>query len=84
MKLEEEVDKEVSALDALTDTVAQLVITVQTQNDVLLVLANKLNIDTDIPDWKDKKEIEKEVGQKIQACINMMRKIYGPSETDKG
>ena len=84
MNLEEEVDKEVSALDALTDTVAQLVITVQTQNDVLLVLANKLNIDTDIPDWKDKKEIEKEVGPKIQACINMMRKIYGPSETDKG
>lgn len=84
MNLEEEVDREVSALDALTDTVAQLVITVQTQNDVLLVLANKLNIDTDIPDWKDKKEIEEEVGPKIQACINMMRKIYGPSKTNKG
>ena len=77
---EEDLDVDV-AISALTDTVAQLTVAMQTQNDILLVLLHNLDLQT--PDWKTIDDIEKEVGPKVQKCIDLMRKIHGPSETDK-
>lgn len=82
MKYEEKTDPTPTELALLTQNIAALTVAIQTQNDVLLVLLH--NLDLKIPDWKDKTEIEKEVGPKIQQCVELMRKIYGRSETDKG
>ena len=79
--MKEETDKELNAVAVLTESVAELAVAVKTQNDVLLVLLH--NLDLKIPDWKEKTEVEKEVGPKIQACLEAMRKVYGRSETDK-
>lgn len=79
--MKEEVGKELDAVAVLTESVAELAVAVKTQNDVLLVLLH--NLDLKIPDWKEKTEVEKEVGPKIQACLEAMRKVYGRSETDK-
>ena len=83
MNYDEEKDKRVPELEIITENIAALITMVQTQNDVLLVLANKLNIDKDIPKWNSQEELEKEVGPKIQACIESIRSIYGPGKADK-
>lgn len=80
--MEEDKVTEVKNEQIISESVAMLVSAVQAQNDVLLVLLH--NLDLKIPDWKDKADIEKEVGPKIQACIEAMRKIYGRGETNKG
>lgn len=82
MTYEEQTDPTPTEIELLTQNVAILTSAIQTQNDVLLVLLH--NLDLKIPDWKDKADIEKEVGPKIQECINLMRKIYGHGETNKG
>lgn len=79
--MKEAVDKELDTTVMLTESVAELMMAVKTQNDVLLVLLH--NLDLKIPDWKKKADIEKEVGPKIQSCIELMRSIYGRSEVDK-
>lgn len=81
MTYEEKTDPTPTEIELLTQNVAALTVAIQTQNDVLLVLLH--NLDLKIPDWKEKTDVEKEVGPKIQACIEAMRKIYGRSETDK-
>lgn len=81
MKYEEQTDPTPTDIELLTQNVAALTLAIQTQNDVLLVLLH--NLDLKIPDWKEKADVEKEVGPKIQACVEAMRKIYGRSETDK-
>lgn len=81
-KVEEKVGKELDDIGVLSNTVAMLAHAVQTQNDVLLILLH--NLDLKIPDWKEKADIEKEIGPKIQACIEAVRKVYGRGETNKG
>lgn len=81
MKYEEQTDPTPTDIELLTQNVAALTLAIQTQNDVLLVLLH--NLDLKIPDWKEKADVEKEIGPKIQACVEAMRKIYGRSETDK-
>lgn len=81
MTYEEKTDPTPTDLELLTQNVAALTMAIQTQNDVLLVLLH--NLDLKIPDWKEKTDIEKEVGPKIQACIEAMRRVYGRSKTDK-
>lgn len=80
MTYEEKTDPTPTDIELLTQNVAALTVAIQTQNDVLLVLLH--NLDLKIPDWKEKADVEKEVGPKIQACIEAMRKVYGRSETD--
>ena len=82
MKYSEKNDREVTSEELLTETVAELVVAIQSQNALLLVLAHKLNLD-DLPDWKTAEEVEADVSPKIEACINLIRKAYGPSEADK-
>lgn len=84
MKYEEKENKDAEVLDLLTRNVAALTVAIQTQNDVILCLLHKLNVDSDLPVWTTKEEVEKEVGPKVQACVEAVRKIYGRSETDKG
>lgn len=75
-------EKEVNDdIEILTETVGQLTLAVQTQNDILLCLLHQLDIKD--PNWKNTEDIEKEVGPKIEACVNAVRKAYGPSKTDK-
>lgn len=79
----ESTDPTPTEVELLTQNVAILTQAIQTQNDVLLVLVNKLNLDTDLPDWKTREEITKAAGPKIEACVDLIRKAYGPSEADK-
>lgn len=72
---------EVANEQVISESVAMLVSAVQAQNDVLLVLLH--NLDLKIPDWKEKADVEKEVGPKVQACIEAMGKVYGRGETNK-
>lgn len=81
MTYEEKTDPTPTEIELLTKNVAVLTLAIQTQNDVLLVLLH--NLDLKMPDWKKKTDIEKEVGPKIEACIEAMRKVYGRSEADK-
>ena len=69
-------------IEDLADTVAMMSVALQTQNDVLIVLLDKLNIN-DLPDWKAEDDVTDAVGPKLQACINLMGKINGQRETDK-
>lgn len=78
--MKEEKDRELRPEDLL-DTIAQLTVAVQTQNDVLLVLLDQL--DVKVPDWKTKDDVEKAVGPKIEMCVKTIREIYGPSKADK-
>lgn len=81
MKYEEKTDPTPTEVELLAQNVAALTMAIQTQNDVLLVLLH--NLDLKIPDWKTKTDVEKEVGPKIQKCMELIRGIYGPGEADK-
>ena len=82
MKIEEVEDRKATELEAMAQNIAMLATAVQTLNDVVLVLAKDIDVNK-LPDWKTKEEIEKDVGPKIQKCIELVRKTYGPSEADK-
>lgn len=79
--MEEDKVTEVESEKVISESLAMLAHAIQVQNDVLLVLLHTL--DLKIPDWKEKADIEKEVGPKVQACIEAVRKVYGRSETNK-
>ena len=81
MTYKEETDPTPTEIELLTQNIAALTVAVQTQNDVLMVLLH--NLDLKIPDWKEKTDVEKEIGPKVQACIEAVRKVYGRSETNK-
>lgn len=83
MKYDEKKDEKIDKVAMLTQTVAMLTEAVKHQNSVILVLANKLHIQADLPHWESKEDVDREVGPKIQACVDLMKKVYGPSETDK-
>lgn len=83
MKYEE---KELSldmTVAALTESVANLAVAVQNQNNIILCLLHKFNIETDLPTWQNKEIFEKEMATKVEACNKVIGKIYGPSKTDK-
>lgn len=82
MKVEEQLDKEVSELDLLTQNLAALTAAVQTLNDVQLVMLHNMK-DMKMPDWKSKSDVENDVSQKVIDCIKAVRKVYGQHETDK-
>lgn len=80
--MKEVVDKELDTIAVLTESVAELTVAVKAQHDVILVLLH--NMDLKIPDWKETTDVEKEVGPKIQQCMDLMKRVYGRSETNKG
>lgn len=86
-KFSEEAIKQAEELDDLiwvTSSVAQLTEATKAINDVLLILLyNMKKHGFEMPDWKTKDDVEKSIGGDIQDCINKIREIYGPSETDK-
>lgn len=79
-KITEE-DREAKNIELLTETVAQLAVAMQTQNDILLVLLSQMDVKD--PGWKTAADVSKDVGNKVKQCVDIMRKTYGPSETDK-
>ena len=83
MGYEEKEAKEVKELEVITASIAQLTMAIQTQNEVLLCLLHKMDINSDLPTFQNKEMFEKEMGEKVEACVKAIRKIYGPSETDK-
>ena len=82
--MKEVVDKELDTITLLTESVAELTVAVKTQNDIILCLLHKFDIDSDLPVWTTKEGVEEEIAPKIHACIETVRKIYGRGETDKG
>lgn len=82
MKYEEGKDEQVPEMEVLIENVAALTAIVQTQSDLLLVLVSKLN-EADLPQWKTSAEAESDVAPKIEACIELVRKLYGPGKTNK-
>jgi len=75
--------KKVTDIEILTETVATLTVAVQTQNDIILCLLHKFNLNHDLPFWTTKEGMEEDVEPKVKACIESVRRLYGPSETDK-
>lgn len=76
-------DRAVNDIEILTETVAQLAAAINTQNDVLMCLLHKFDVEKDIPVWLTKEGLEEEVGPKVEACMKAVRKLYGHSEADK-
>lgn len=81
--MKEVIDKKLDPIDFLTESVAELSVALQVQNDVILCLLHKFDVDSDLPVWTTKKGIEDEVGPKVQACIKAVREVYGRSKADK-
>lgn len=79
----EQTDPTPTEVELLTQNVAALTVAVQTQNAVIMCLLHKLNIETDLPTFQNKEAFEKEMAAKVDACDKAIRKIYGPSKTDK-
>ena len=83
MNYNEKEGKTPTDVDYLTQTVAMLTDAIKIQNDVVLCLLHKFDLEKDLPVWTTKEGLEEDVGPKVQACIEAVRKIYGRSETDK-
>lgn len=83
MNYKEKGGKAPTDIDYLTQTVAMLTDAVKVQNDVILCLLHKFNLNHDLPLWLTKEGLEEDVGPKVQACIEAVRKVYGRSETNK-
>lgn len=83
--IKEVTDERVPELEIITQTMAQLVSTVQTQNDIILVLLHNMKrLGLEMPEWDSLEAINKDVSEPIKDCVKAVRKTYGPSETDKG
>lgn len=76
-------DREISDIEILTETVAQLAAAINTQNDIIICLLHKFDVEKDLPYWSTKEGLEEEMGPKVEACMKAVRKLYGHSETDK-
>lgn len=84
MKYEEEEPSLDTTVTMLTETVAHLSLAVKAQNAVIMCLLKKLDLNADLNfTYMTKEQFEKEMGAKVEACEKTIRKIYGPSETDK-
>lgn len=82
MEHKEITDKELD-LRVMADTIVMLSSAVQTQNDIILCLLHKFDIDKDLPAWTTKEGLEEDVEPKVKACIKAVRSLYGRSEADK-
>lgn len=82
MEHKEITDKELD-MKVMADTIVMLSSAVQTQNDIILCLLHKFELNHDLPLWTTKEAMEKDVGPKVKACIESVRRLYGHSETDK-
>lgn len=82
MEHKEITDKELD-MKVMADTIVMLSSAIQTQNDILLCLLHKFELNHDLPLWTTKEAMEKDVGPKVKACIESVRRLYGHSETDK-
>lgn len=69
----------------ITENIAALTYTVQAQNAIILTLLHNAQRDPNfvIPDWKDKDEVEKEIGPIIDESTKKVNELYGLSKTDK-
>ena len=76
-------DRPVNDIEILTETVAQLAAAVETQNAVILCLLHNFSLTHDLPLWLTKEGMEEDVGPKVEACIESVRRLYGHSEADK-
>lgn len=79
--MKEEVDKELTIIDALTESVAQLTMAMKTLEGVALSLLANVP-DFKVPAWKDYDELDVAVGMKVADCAKLMRNIYGPDKDD--
>lgn len=70
-------------IEDLADTVAMMAKAIETQNAVVLCLLHRFDLDQDTPSWTTKEEMEKEVGVKVDACVDSIRSLYGHGKTDK-
>ena len=82
MEHKEITDKELD-LRVMADTIVMLSSAVQTQNDIILCLLHKFNLNQDLPLWLTKEGMEEDVGPKVKACVESVRRLYGRSEADK-
>lgn len=83
MTYEEKTDPTPTDIELLTQNVAALTVAIQTQNDIILCLLHKFELNHDLPLWTTKEAMEKDVGPKVKACIESVRRLYGHPETDK-
>lgn len=87
--MEEQTDKTVPKdelkIQLLTENVAALTYTVQMQNALILALVKNMKDQHGfkIPDWKDKEEVEKELGDILEKCIKKVDELYGQREANK-
>lgn len=87
--MEEQTDrtmpKEELQIRLLTENVTALTYTVQMQNAVILALVQNMKDQHGfkVPDWKDKEEVEKELGGILEKCAKKVDELYGQRETDK-
>lgn len=82
MEHKEITDKELD-MKVMADTIVMLSSAVQTQNDIILCLLHKFELNHDLPLWTTKEKMEEDVGPKVKACIESVRRLYGHPETDK-
>lgn len=78
--------EEAMQIRLLTENVAALTFTVQAQNAVILTLlknAKEHDASFAVPEWKDDKEAEAELGEILNECIDKVNKAYGPRKTNK-
>lgn len=84
INIKENVGRKVTDVELLTRTVEQLTAAVQTQNDVILVLLHNMKrLGLEMPDWSSPKDVSDDISEPIKECVKVIRKAYGPSETDK-
>lgn len=70
-------------IEDLADTVAMMAKAIEAQNAVMICLLHKFDLDKDIPSWTTKEELDKEIGAKVNACVDLVRSLYGHGKTDK-
>lgn len=69
----------------LTENITALTYTVQMQNAVILALVQNVKDQHGfkVPDWKDKEEVEKELGDILEKCAKKVDELYGQRKTNK-
>lgn len=69
----------------LTENMTTLAYTVQMQNAVILALVQNVKDQHGfkVPDWKNKEEVEKELGDILEKCAKKVDELYGQRKTNK-
>ena len=81
MEIKEKTDRKVTTEDLVT-SIEMLASAVESLNAVQLVILHNMK-DLKMPEWKTFKDIENDVAGKVIECIDAVKRINGPSETDK-